>query len=105
MAREIAIRDNITEGLVCIFSVLEISNFKQRSEGVRVKHSINANSVKIYNKAGSVLRIETTINRPNEFKTYRPVGETDEMKWQPLQPLVFSRQPSAFRKDWSEADS
>ena len=82
-----------------------ISNLKQRSEGVRVKHSINANSVKIYNKAGSVLRIETTINRPNEFKTYRPIRETEEMKWQPLQPLVFSRQPSAFRKDWSEADS
>lgn len=65
-----------------------ISNLKQRPEGVRVKHSINANSVKIYNKAGSVLRIETTINRPNEFKTYRPVGETDEMKWQPMRKSV-----------------
>ena len=70
------------------FSSEVISNLKQRPEGVRVKHSINANSVKIYNKAGSVLRIETTINRPNEFKTYRPVGETEEMKWQPMRKSV-----------------
>lgn len=66
-----------------------ISNIKQRVEGVRVKHSINANSVKIYNKAGSVLRIETTINRPKEFKTFRPVNETEEMKWQTMRKSVI----------------
>jgi len=40
-------------------------------EGVRVKHWVNRNSVKIYNKCGSILRIETTINKTREFKVYR----------------------------------
>jgi hypothetical protein len=48
-----------------------ISDLKARAEGVRVKHSVNGNSVKMYDKEGSVLRIETTINRCEEFKVYR----------------------------------
>jgi len=65
-----------------------ISNFKERPEGVRVKHSIGSNSVKFYNKAGSVLRVETTINQPKDFKVFRPVGDTDEFKWQPMRKSV-----------------
>jgi MmyB-like transcription regulator ligand binding domain len=42
-----------------------ISDFKRRAEGVRIKHSVNRNSVKLYDKAytskGSVLRAETTV--------------------------------------------
>jgi hypothetical protein len=48
-----------------------ISDLKHRPEGIRVKHSVNGNSLKMYDKEGSVLRIETTINRPEEFKVYR----------------------------------
>jgi hypothetical protein len=48
-----------------------ISDMKRRPEGVRVKHSLNANSIKIYDKQGSVLRVETTINRAREFRVYR----------------------------------
>lgn len=40
-------------------------------EGVRVKHWVNMNSVKLYNKSGSILRIETTINKTREFKVFR----------------------------------
>ena len=47
------------------------SDVRHRHEGVRIKHSINRNSVKMYNKAGNVLRTETTINQPREFKVYR----------------------------------
>jgi len=36
----------------------------------RVKHSVNGNSVKMYDKEGSVLRVETTINRTEEFKVF-----------------------------------
>ena len=36
------------------------TDFKRRVEGVRVKHTARANSVKMYDKQGSVLRIETT---------------------------------------------
>jgi len=63
-----------------------ISDTKRRPEGVRVKHSVNGNSIKFYDKQGSVLRVETTIVRPGEFKTYRkPEGRPQEKKrWLPL---------------------
>lgn len=48
------------------------SSFKERKEGVRIKHSVNGNSVKAYDKGGSVLRVETTINNPRDLKAYRP---------------------------------
>jgi hypothetical protein len=48
-----------------------ISDLKVRPEGIRVKHSVNGNSIKIYDKQGSVLRVETTINRAREFRVYR----------------------------------
>src|SRR5207237_9402359 len=40
------------------------------SDGVRVKHWVNKNSLKFYDK-GSVLRVEATINEPREFKSFR----------------------------------
>jgi hypothetical protein len=45
------------------------SDMKQRPEGVRVKHRVGTNSVKMYDKQGSVLRVETTINDVDGFKT------------------------------------
>jgi len=63
-----------------------ISDSKERPEGVRVKHSVDNNSIKFYDKAGSVLRVETTIVRPEHFKTYRrPEGRPkEEKRWRPL---------------------
>ena len=50
----------------------EIStDLKNRREGVRVKHRSQENSIKMYDKQGSVLRIETTINNPVRFKVRR----------------------------------
>lgn len=43
----------------------------ERIEGVCVKHWVEENSIKMYDKQGSVLRIETTINNPRRFKVYR----------------------------------
>jgi len=40
-------------------------------EGVRIKHRVNRNSVKMYNKAASVLRVETTINNVRDFRAPR----------------------------------
>lgn len=48
------------------------SNFRKYPEGVRVKHYLGGNTVKAYDKAGSVLRIETTINQPKQFRVFRP---------------------------------
>ena len=54
------------------------SNLKKRVDGVRVKHWFQENSIKMYDKQGSVLRIETTINNPRRFKVRRATG------WIPL---------------------
>ena len=44
-------------------------------EGLRLKHWIEKNSLKMYNHA-NILRVETTINNPDVFKTFR-VKETE----------------------------
>ena len=58
-----------------------ISDLKQRPEGVRVKHRVRGNSIKMYDKQGSVLRVETTINDPRDFKVFRSKeGDPEESK-------------------------
>jgi hypothetical protein len=62
-----------------------VSDLKDRPEGMRVKHAVNGNSVKMYDKQGSVLRVETTINQPREFKVYRGTeAEPDQKRWRKL---------------------
>lgn len=62
------------------------TSFKDRAEGVRVKHWVRGNSVKMYDKAGSVLRVETTISRTDDFKVLRPHHDAPNGKlaWKPL---------------------
>jgi len=48
-----------------------VSDLKQRPEGIRVKHSLKGNSIKMYDKQGTVLRIETTINQTRDFRVFR----------------------------------
>ena len=59
------------------------SSLKQRPEGVRLRHTVNGNSVKVYDKQGSVLRVETTIVHPEHFRVYRPAeGDAQErLRW------------------------
>lgn len=61
------------------------SNIKRFETGVRIKHSLNSNSVKAYNKPGLV-RIETTINDPSEFKVFRTRENHPEeaLQWLPM---------------------
>src|SRR5260370_7362871 len=49
------------------------TRLEKRREGVCVKHFLQENWIKMYNKQGSVLRIETTINNPRRFKVWRRV--------------------------------
>jgi hypothetical protein len=62
------------------------TSFKDRAEGVRVKHWVRGNSIKMYDKAGSVLRVETTIGRTDDFKVLRPAGDQSDgkLEWKPL---------------------
>jgi hypothetical protein len=67
-----------------------VSDLKHREEGVRVKHSVNGNSVKAYDKAftvvGSVLRAEATLHNGDDFRVYRPKeGDPDgELAWRKM---------------------
>lgn len=57
-----------------------------RGEGVRIKHRLNSNSIKMYDKQASVLRVETTINDPGDFRVYRRAGgdPKSELCWRKL---------------------
>ena len=39
--------------------------------GTRIKHRMTKNWLKMYDKFGRILRVETVINRPQEFSVYR----------------------------------
>jgi hypothetical protein len=57
-----------------------------RPEGVCVKHRLNRNTLKMYDKQGSVLRVETTINDTSDFGVHR-AAESDPngpKKWRKL---------------------
>jgi len=62
------------------------SDVQAVEESFRLKHWVNGNSVKLYDH-GNVLRVETTINRPREFRSYRAaVGDPEGPKsWRVLQ--------------------
>jgi len=66
------------------------SNVKHRPEGVRVKHWVEENSVKMYDKQGSVLRIETTINNPRRFNIRRKATRHGQLvtAWFPMRKSV-----------------
>lgn len=62
------------------------TSFKNRPEGVRVKHWVKGNSIKMYDKGGSVLRVETTIANPVDFKVLRPLQDQPDstLAWRPM---------------------
>jgi hypothetical protein len=43
----------------------------ERPHGTRIKHRMTRNWLKMSDKFGQVLRVETVINRPTEFRVYR----------------------------------
>jgi hypothetical protein len=64
------------------------SEKKRLVQGVRIKHRVEENSIKMYDKQGSILRIETTINNPRRFRVLRAVGEqadgTPALAWRKM---------------------
>jgi hypothetical protein len=59
---------------------------KDRWPGARIKHRVKNNWLKMYDKFGQVLRIETVINNPREFKVRRRVERRGrrQMAWCPM---------------------
>jgi hypothetical protein len=59
---------------------------KDRWPGARIKHRMKDNWLKMYDKFGLVLRIETVINNPREFRVrrLRTRESRQEMAWCPM---------------------
>ncbi len=69
------------------------NRFNIRIEGTRIKHTMGPVSIKLYDKFGLILRIETTVNDLTFFKHYRAVEHRDgsrETKWASMQKTIYS---------------
>jgi hypothetical protein len=73
------------------------SQLGHRTEGMRVKHWVEENSIKMYDKEGTVLRIETTINNPRRLKVRRLATHKGQrqMAWLPMRKGVVDFQRRA----------
>lgn len=63
-----------------------VTDAKRRPQGWRIRHRMGGNWVKVYDKA-SILRVETTINNPREFRIQRVVTDAQgrrERRWCPM---------------------
>jgi len=63
---------------------------KQRVPGARIKHRMKNNWLKMYDKFGRILRVETVINDPHEFRVRRRRERNGEhrMVWCPMNKSV-----------------
>lgn len=66
------------------------SDLKRLTEGVRVKHRMGNNTVKMYNKHPTLLRVETTLNDGKGLKVYRTKQDDPDGKpqWLDLRKTV-----------------
>src|ERR1700736_2970925 len=75
------------------------NRYNIRIEGTRIKHTMGPVSIKLYDKFGLILRIETTVNDVSFFKHYREVEHRDgtkEMKYADMLKTIYS--PPALRE-------
>ena len=79
-------RKTTSQGVHGQFEGEVISDLKRRIEGTRIKHRLNGNWIKMYDKQGSVLRVETVINQTRDMKVYRTKegDEGGQKSWQRL---------------------
>ena len=69
------------------------SNLSTRIEGMRVRHQMGPSSIKMYDKFGRVLRLETTTHDVKFFKHRRKVDHRDgtsTMKLAPMRKSIYS---------------
>lgn len=85
-------RSAMTKSVHHSFEGEVVTDLKRRQEGVRIKHSVNENSIKMYDKAYdfafdvAALRAEVTMNNARDMKVFR-ASESDPSgpkSWLPL---------------------
>lgn len=72
------------------------NDFSTRIEGTRIRHHMGPVSIKMYDKFGLVLRIETTVNDATFFKHHRKVEQRDGntvYKLAPVKKSIYSLAP------------
>lgn len=71
------------------------SDIQLRAEGIRIKHRVEENSIKMYDKQESLLRVETTINNPRRFKLRGRVTIRGRLKmgWRKMRKGVADLRP------------
>lgn len=72
------------------------SRYQRRWFGRCLRHSLGPATIKLYDKFGLVLRIETTVTDVSFFKQYREVQHRDgrtETKWAPMKKTIYSLAP------------
>jgi len=67
-----------------------LSDLKQRPEGMCLRHRVERNRIKMYDKFGTVLRVETTLNDPKGFQVYRTKQDAPDgpKEWLPMRKSV-----------------
>jgi predicted transcriptional regulator len=75
------------------------NNYNVRIEGSRIKHSMGAVSIKMYDKFCKILRIETTANDISFFKHFREVVHRDGATSNQMAPLKKNIYSLTFLKD------
>jgi hypothetical protein len=80
------------------------SDLKRRPEGIRIRHRVGRNTLKAYDKQGSVLRVETTLNEVSGMKSYRTAADDSEgpRQWRPMRKSVAEM---ARRAELSQASN
>jgi len=66
-----------------------------RSEGIRIRHWLDENSIKMYDKAARLLRVEMTLNNPDRFKVLRRRPSDRRLAWLPLRRGIADMQRRA----------
>lgn len=69
------------------------NDFQTRIQGTRIKHHMGKAAIKMYDKHGLILRLETTVNDVSFFKHHRRVEHRDgswEMKTAALKKSIYS---------------
>nr|VFK17654.1 MAG: hypothetical protein BECKLFY1418C_GA0070996_10343 [Candidatus Kentron sp. LFY] len=72
----------------------EVGNdFSTRIQGTRIRHHMGASSIKLYDKAGLIARVECTVNDVSFFKHHRYVEQRNGeqvLKLAPLRKNIYS---------------
>jgi hypothetical protein len=74
------------------------NRYNIRIEGTRIKQTMGPAAIKMYDKFGHILRIETTVHNISFFQHYRTVEQRDGStitKWTPMKKGIYS----ALRSD------